>query len=51
MTLVSSDGNAEDYGMPVIYAGRAPRVAERRGERLIPVQALTLIALPVAPPD
>ncbi len=50
MTLVSSDGNAEDYGVPVLYAGRAPRVPERRGERLIPVQALTPIALPVAPP-
>ncbi len=50
MTLVTSDSAVAAYGVPVIYAGNAPRAPERRGERLIPVQTLTPIALPRAPP-
>jgi PIN domain nuclease of toxin-antitoxin system len=50
MTLVTSDSAVAAYDVPVIYAGHAPRAPERRGERLIPVQTLTPIALPLAPP-
>lgn len=48
MTLVTSDGFAPDYGVPVIHAGQAPRMPERRQTRLVPVQPLTPIALPRA---
>jgi PIN domain nuclease of toxin-antitoxin system len=50
ITLVSSDRNAVRYDVAVLYAGRAPHTAEPRAERLVPVQALTPIALPVASP-
>jgi PIN domain nuclease of toxin-antitoxin system len=50
MSLVTSDGHAADYGVQTLHAGRAARVADPRGPRLVPAQTLNPIALPTAPP-
>lgn len=50
MVLVTSDSHADQYGVEILYAGRAPRAADPRGPRLVPAQALTPIVLPSAPP-
>jgi PIN domain nuclease of toxin-antitoxin system len=50
MWLVTSDGHAADYGVPTLHAGRSARGADPRGPRLVPVQTLSPIALPTAPP-